>query len=124
MPSPELIDAFRRAKEAHTNAGQELVPLLASMALATARDVLPEAACLEVSGELNEDWLPILRIQRVLDDSGTVLFDVGVGHDDETVESAIDDVNIEYLDPLLELTADDFMGERIIDAETVGDLSR
>jgi hypothetical protein len=124
MPSPELIDAFRRAKAAHTNAAQELVPVVASMALETARGVLPEATCLEVFGELNEDWLPILRIQRVLDDSGTVLFDVGVGHDDETIESTIDGVNIEHLDPLMELTGDDFMGEHIIDAEAVGDLSR
>ncbi len=97
----ELIRAFQRAREAHTNATGELVPLLVRMALKAVQDVLPGAAQLEVRGELNEEWLQILRIQRVLDAADVVLFDVTVGHDDEAVESTIDEVNIEYLDRLV-----------------------
>lgn len=123
MPSGELMEAFDRARAAHTAATQALVPILASMALETARDVLPGASGLEVVGELNEDWLQTLRIQRVLDDGGVVLFDIAVGHDDMAVESAIDEINIEYLDLLIDLTGDDFMGEQTIDAETASDLA-
>ncbi len=122
MPSADLIEAFDRARGAHMAATQALVPILARVALETVRDVLPGAARLEAVGELNEDWLQILPIRRVLDDGGVVLFDMAVGHDDTAVESTIDEVNIEYLDPLLDLTGDDFMGEHVIDAETVRDL--
>ena len=50
--------------------------------------------------------------RRVLDESGTVLFDVAFGHDDERVEALIDEVGVEYLDLPLDLTGDDYMGER------------
>jgi hypothetical protein len=40
------------------------------MALATIADVLPSAELLETRGEMNEDWLFTLRIQRVLDSKG------------------------------------------------------
>lgn len=63
----------------------------------------------------NEDWIPVLRIQRVLDDDGRVLFDVGFGHDDRAVEDMIDEVGSEYLDLLLDLTGDDYMGAKSID---------
>ncbi len=75
------------------------------------------ASELEVLGDFNEDWLPILRIQRVLDADGIVLFDIETGADDQTVEAMIDEVNIEYLDLLLDLTGDDFMGAKPIGPE-------
>jgi hypothetical protein len=43
---------------------------------------------------------------------GRVLFDVTVGHEDRAVEDTIDDVNMRYLDPLLDLTGDEFIGTK------------
>jgi hypothetical protein len=77
MPSPSLIEAFDPAGERHAAAVADLVPLLIEMALATVADVLPGAEVLETAGEMNEDWLSTLRIQRVLDGNGDVLYDVG-----------------------------------------------
>lgn len=46
---------------------------------------------------------------------GTVLFDVEVGHEDARVEQAIDTVNSEYLDLLLDLTGDSYMGPSVVE---------
>lgn len=46
---------------------------------------------------------------------GRVLYDVAVVAEDE-VEDMIDEVGIEYLDLLLDLTGDDFMGAKSIEA--------
>jgi hypothetical protein len=67
-----------------------------------------------VLGAMNEDWASVLRIRRVLDASSGVLFDVTVGADPE-VEEVIDEVNVEYLDVLLDLTGDRYMGEHLLD---------
>jgi hypothetical protein len=85
------------------------------MALTNISDVLPGAHELEMVGRINEDWIPTLRIQRVLDKNGAVLFDIGFGHDARLVEEMIDEVNTEYLDLLLDLTGDDYTGTRTID---------
>jgi predicted oxidoreductase len=69
---------------------------------------------------MNEDSLRILRMQQVLDASGHVLYDTEVGHDDESVEMAIDEVNVEYLDLLLDLTGDEFMGSQILGGLSTG----
>ena len=61
-------------------------------------------------GEWNEDWIPTLRIDRVVTASGEVLFDASQGHLDRAVEDAVDMVNVEYLDVLIDLTGDDYMG--------------
>ena len=45
---------------------------------------------------------------------GTVLFDADVGHPDRAVEDAVDAVNIEYLDVLIDLTGDEYMGAATI----------
>lgn len=115
MPDEVLIREYERARAEHQRAVSALVPFLMRMALDRVADVMPRVHELEVLGELNEDWVPILRIRRVLDAAGRVLFDVDMGHDDRTVEDVIDEVNIEFLDPLLELTGDDFMGAKTID---------
>jgi hypothetical protein len=73
-------------------------------------EVLPGAAHLEAVGEVNEDWIPTLRIERVLLASGEVLFDASAGHPDRAVEDAIDMVNVEYLDVLIDIAGDDYMG--------------
>jgi hypothetical protein len=114
MPSPELTDSFRRARAVYERSVSELVPLVTEMAVERVADVLPGGHELAVHGEMNEDWLRTLRIQRVLDSSGQVLYDAEVGHDDESVEEVIDDVNVEYLDLLLDLTGDEFMGSQTI----------
>ena len=105
MPGTALVGRYERARDAHQSAVVTLVPLLAEMALESVAEVLPGAHELEVLGEINEDGVPILRIQRVLGADATVLFDVVLGHDDRAVEDMIDEVSIEYLDPLLELPA-------------------
>ena len=117
MPSAALIDQFEQAVSRYGSAANDLQPLLVRIALATIEDVLPGTHEIEVIGQVNEDWTPTLRIQRVLDGDGGVLFDVGFGHDETRVEETIDEVNIEYLDVLLDLTGDDYMGHRTIDAE-------
>lgn len=116
VASPELIDSFSRARVAYEQSVRELIPLLTQISVETVADVLPGARELALNGEMNEDWLPILRIQRVLDTSGRVLFDVDVGHDGELVEERIDEVNAQYLDLLLDVTGDEFMGPKTIGA--------
>jgi hypothetical protein len=44
-----------------------------------------------------------------------VLFDVDTGHPDRAVEDAVDRVDIEYLDVLIDLTGDAYMGRVVID---------
>lgn len=115
MPSRELVAEYERSRAQHVAAAHEMASLLERMALATVVDVLPGAALIEAVGELSEDWIPTLRVQRVKDVDGTVLFDTDVGHPDRAVEDAVDAVNIEYLDVLIDLTGDEYMG-----ASTIG----
>ncbi len=96
MPSEALSAEHERARDAHSRAVRALVPALVRMALESMAEVLPGARELEVLGRVTEDWIPTLRIQRVLDVDGRVLFDVAVGHDDRAVEDMIDEVGIEY----------------------------
>jgi hypothetical protein len=110
MPTQELILEYELARGRHATATRELTELLVRMALATLADALPGATSIEAVGEYNEDWIPTLRIQRVLGRDGAVLFDVEVGHVDRGVEDAVDRVNIEYLDTLIDLTGDEHMG--------------
>jgi len=120
VPSQSLLEALDAAQHRHSEAVAELVPLLIEVALATVTDVLPGATLLETEGEMNEDWLFRLRIQRVLKADGGVLFDIDLGHDDPEVENRIDEVGFEYLDLLLDLTGDAYLGRKTIErpAET------
>ncbi len=114
MPSPSLIAAFDAAQQRHAAAVADLVPLLIEMALSTVAEALPGTTVLETEGEMNEDWLFTLRIQRVFDADGGVLYDIGVGHDDPEVETRIDEVGFDYLDLLLDLTGDDYLGRKTV----------
>ena len=114
MPSPELIAAFDAANERRTAAVADFVPLLVEMALASIAEVLPGASVLETDGEMNEDWVFTLRIQRVLDAAGEVLYDVSAGHEDPEVEATVDEVGIDYLDLFLDLTGDEYLGRQTI----------
>ena len=115
MPSTALTTEFKAVRSEHASASAALVPLALRMALDSVGEVLSGASVLEVLGRVNEDWIPVLRIQRVLDKQGEVLFDIEVGHDSPAVEDTIDEVGSEYLDLVLDLTGDDYMGARTID---------
>jgi hypothetical protein len=112
---PELEAEFSRVLDDWQVLGRSLAELAERVAIETLVDVLPGASVVEVHGEFNEDWLRTLRVRRVLAADGSVIFDVGEGHDDPRVEQAIDDVNTEYLDLLLDLTGDAYMGASAID---------
>ena len=60
-------------------------------------EVLPGAPELEVYDEINEDWLSILRVRRVLGPGTTVRFEVEISHNDRAVEDQIDTVGADYL---------------------------
>ena len=116
MPSAALAREYDEARIRYVSAVATLVPLAIRMALERLDDVLPGVLEIEVDGRINEDWLPTLRVQRVLNADGGVLFDLGLGHPNPVVEEVIDEVNTEYLDLVLDLTGDDYMGHRTIDA--------
>lgn len=115
MVAQELEDEFNRVLEEWQALGGTLAELAEQLAVETLADVLPSASVVEVLGEFNEDWLRTLRVRRVLTANGTVLFDVELGHDDSRVEETIDEVNTEYLDLLLDLTGDTYMGASVIE---------
>ncbi|MGC1511992.1 MAG: hypothetical protein WA797_03640 [Acidimicrobiales bacterium] len=115
MPSTALTSEFHAMRREHAAASEALVPLTLRMALDSVAEVLPGARTLQVFGRLSEDWIPTLRIQRVLDEQGEVLFDIEVGHDSRKVEDTVDEVGSDYLDLVLDLTGDDYMGARTID---------
>jgi hypothetical protein len=115
VPADELIERHRATLAEFSAAVDRLVSSLRAIALATVRDALPSAERLEVLGEMNEDWAWTLRIQRVLDSGGNVLFDMGAGANPE-VEDLIHEVGIDYLDLLLEITGEDYFGTNVIQA--------
>lgn len=110
MPSQALLSEYEQAFGRHAAASGELTEVLVRVALATLADALPGATSIEAIGEYNEDWIPTLRIQRVLGGGDVVLFDVEIGHSDRAAEDAVDLVNTEYLDVLVDLTGDEYMG--------------
>ena len=76
---------------------------------------MPGVVVIEAIGELNEDWIPTLRIQRLRDAAGEVLYDT----DDDAAWSAIEDavnrVNLEYLDVLADVGGGQYTGSVTID---------
>lgn len=110
MPSQALLSEYEQAFGRHAAVSGELTEVLVRVALATVADALPGATSIEAVGEYNEDWISTLRIQRVLGAGDVVLFDVEVGDSDRAVEDAVDVVNTEYLDVLVDLTGDEYMG--------------
>ncbi|MCB1015933.1 MAG: hypothetical protein KDB10_12575 [Acidimicrobiales bacterium] len=107
-----MTATFDAAQQRHTEAVAELAPLLVAMALATIAEELPGADTLETEGVKNEDWNSTLRIQRVLDANAGVLYDVGVGHGDPEVETTIDEVGLDCLDLLLDVTGEEYLGRQ------------
>jgi hypothetical protein len=114
VPSASLIEAFDAACARHSAAVAELVPLLIEMTFEFVTEMLPRADVLVVQGEMNEDWAFTLRVQCVLDRQGGVLYDIEIGHADPAVEDTIDQVGVDYLDPLMHLTGDKYLGRSSI----------
>lgn len=110
----DVRTSVERDRASHEAAVERLVPDLIAGALAEVADVLPGAVTLEVLGETNEDGLNILRIQRVQNAQGDVLYDIETGHPDRAVEDRIDHVGSEYLDQLLDITYGEFFGEHVL----------
>ena len=110
----DVGDRFERAREAHAKAVEALVPALIASAVAEVAEVLPGATSLEVLGETNEDGLDILRIQRVRNSAGELLYDIDSGHPDRAVEDRVDDVGSEYLDQLRDITYGQYFGEHVL----------
>lgn len=108
MEFDEALTAFQREV-------QRLADLTERVTWARLRGVFPTASGAEVEGSFNEDWLRVLRVRRVLDADGAVLFDVAAGAD-PVVEEAVDEIGTEYLDLLLDLTGDAYMGRGVLTA--------
>jgi hypothetical protein len=113
----DLVVTYEAALVRYQEAVGALVPLLRGMAVAELVSVLPGAAQLVTFGEVNEDGVPILRIQRVLDADGGVLFDAERADATREVGDQVDRIGYEYLDRLLDVTGDDYCGEQTWSAE-------
>lgn len=110
MSTPEIMSDYRAARERYAAAAVELEEQLVRMALTTLAEVLPGAETIDAVGSCDGDLIPTLRIQRVRSVEGEVLFDVDRGHPTHAVEDAVDRVDIEYLDVLIGIAADRYMG--------------
>ena len=122
VPSMEVDDLgvrFERAREAHANAVAAFVPALIASAMAEVAEVLPGTTSLEVLGETSEDGLDILRIQRVRNAAGNLLYNIDTGHPDRVVEDRIDHVGSKYLDQLLDVTYGEYFGTHVLEAPAV-----
>jgi hypothetical protein len=117
MPDQDRVAEFNRSRQQWEVLGQDLARQAEQLALDTVAEALPGAAVVELRGEFNEDWLRLLRIRRVRSTTGDVLFDVTEGPDDWRVEDAIDEVNYEFLDLIIDLTGDRYMGNTTIELE-------
>ena len=102
---------FDEVLAAYQEQGARLAGLAERMVWRTLRAHFPSAGAVEVEGWTNEDWLRVLRVRRVLDGDGVVLFDVARGADPD-IEEMIDEVGTEYLDLLLDLTGDAYVGHQ------------
>jgi hypothetical protein len=111
-----MVHELEEARAAYEQSVHRLVPLLVRAVLTHVAEVLPGTKQLEVLGEINEDWIPTLRIQRVLDGDGRVLYDTETGHHDPAVEARIETANTEYLDQLLDLTGDEYLGTAVVES--------
>lgn len=108
------VAEFQRLLREHEFISEQLAAMAQRLAVHRLADVLPGATTLEVTGEFNEDWQRVLRIDRVVDDEGELLIDVHSGSLDERIEAVIDEVNSEYLDLLMDLTGDAYLGRHEI----------
>jgi hypothetical protein len=114
-------ERFERTRAAHTRAVDALVPALIAYAIAEVDEVLPGTSSLDVLGETTEDGLDTLRIRRVRNADGDVLYDVDGTPGDRAVEDRIDLVGSEYLDQLLDVTYGAYFGPNVLERVTSGE---
>jgi hypothetical protein len=110
MVAPLLKAQFEEARARYDEASAELERLTIGVAIGSLADLLPMAATVVAFGDVDEEGIPRLRTQRVLASDGSVLFDIDAGHADRSVEDAIDDVDVEMLDVLIDLRPDAYSG--------------
>lgn len=84
--APVLQAQFDDARSRYDAAGIALERLTIRMAFETVAGVLPGAATVVAFGDVDENWIPRLRTQRVLASDGSLLFDVNAGHPNRSVE--------------------------------------
>lgn len=113
-PDYDLRTRYRDGLDRHSRLGRELVEMLPAVIIDLLREVLPDAASLEVHGEMNEDWRTVVRVERVLGPDGEVLFDATGGHPDRAVEDLIDRIDTEFLDHLVHLAPDAYLGHHTL----------
>lgn len=106
MPISEVVRDYTAALAQYGQAVDDLGRQFALVALATLADVLPGATAVEAFGELNEDWIPTLRIRRARSADGEVLFDADRSDSPRAVDDVVDEVDIDkYLDRLIDVAA-------------------
>lgn len=110
----QLLREYERLLAEHRSSTAALARVIPALAIERLHEALPLAAALVVYGDLNEGFVPRLRIRRVLDADGVTLFDVEVGHEDPAIESLVDEVNIEVLDVLNGVTNGAYLGEHVL----------
>ena len=113
-PDHDLRSRYRDGLDRHSRLGRELVEMLPAVIIDLLREVLPDSASVEVHGEVNEDWLTVVRVERVLGTNGDVLFDASTGHPDQAVEDLVDRVDTEFLDHLVYLAPDAYLGHHTL----------
>ncbi len=99
------------ARSRYDDALSELERVTIQVAIVTLADVLPGAASVVAFGDVDEDWIPRLRTQRVMAADGAVLFDANVGHPERAVEDAVDYIDIECLEVLIDLRPEAYSGD-------------
>lgn len=107
--APGLRAEFDAALARYTADAERLAELAERLAMAEVRALLPDAAVGVVHGWMNEDWLKVLRIQRVRSVTEEILFDVETGAEAE-IEDALHEIGTELLDLIVDLTGDTYMG--------------
>lgn len=113
-PDYDLRSRYRDGLDRHSRLGRELVELLPAVSIDLLREVLPRTAAVEVYGEMNEDWLTVVRVERVLSPDGDILFNTTTGHPDRAVEDLIDRIDTEFLDHLVHLAPDAYLGHHTL----------
>ena len=107
MSTLEMVSEYRATRERYDTAAFELHDQLVRMVFATLTGVLPGTESVEVIGADNEDLIPTPGPDA--SDQSKVLFDVDRGHPIRAVEDAVDLVEIEYFDVLIDITGNRYM---------------
>lgn len=114
--APGLRAEFDAALARYSSDAERLAELAERLAMADVRAVLPGAAVVVAHGWMNEDWLKVLRIQRVRSVTEEILFDVETGAEAE-IEDALHEVGTELLDLIVDLIGDTYMGTQEFEVE-------